>query len=109
MTQLLQEREDWMEFRNLATLTRKAGVPRDDLPKLVVKELVDNGLDNNAVCCFGRLAGGVFVHDTGPGIAGTDEEIANLFSVRRPMLSSKVIRLPNRGALGNGLRVVVGA
>src|SRR5271156_1870819 len=53
--------------------------------------------------------GGFFVEDDGPGISGTPEEIARLFSFRRPLVSSKVKRLPTRGALGNGLRVVAGA
>jgi hypothetical protein len=42
------------------------------------------------------------------GGTGT-EEIAGLFSIRRPLRSSKLIRLPQRGQLGNGLRVVAGA
>ena len=46
---------------------------------------------------------------TVPGLDGTPEDIAALFSIRRPMRSSKLLRLPQRGALGNGLRVVVGA
>jgi len=32
-----------------------------------------------------------------------------LFSINRPLRSSKLVRLPTRGALGNGLRVVCGA
>jgi hypothetical protein len=47
--------------------------------------------------------------DEGPGRDGEPEEIAELFSIRRPMRSSKLLRLPQRGALGNGLRVVAGA
>jgi hypothetical protein len=50
-----------------------------------------------------------FVEDNGPGLDGTPEEIASLFSIQRPMRSSKLLRLPQRGALGNGLRVVAGA
>src|SRR5262249_45960272 len=50
-----------------------------------------------------------YIEDNGPGLDGTPEEIASLFSIRRPMRSSKLARLPQRGALGNGLRVVVGA
>ena len=46
---------------------------------------------------------------TDPGLDGTPEEIAELFSIRRPMRSSKLLRLPQRGALGNGLRVAAGA
>ena len=32
-----------------------------------------------------------------------------MFSVSRPLVSTKLLRLPTRGALGNGLRVVAGA
>ena len=57
----------------------------------------------------GELPGGYFVEDDGPGIDGTPEDIARLFSIARPMVSTKLLRLPTRGALGNGLRVVAGA
>jgi hypothetical protein len=72
---------------------------------------VDNGLDHpsaevQAGCAGTDLA---YVEDNGPGLDGTPEEIASLFSIRRPMRSSKLLRLPQRGALGNGLRVVSGA
>ena len=53
--------------------------------------------------------GGYFVEDDGRGIDGEPEEIARLFSIARPMISTKLLRLPTRGALGNGLRVVAGA
>ena len=108
MTQPLQQREDWTLFRSLGTLGQKAGVPTERLPRLVARELVDNALDAGGACHFGNLDGGFFVDDNGPGLPGTDEEIAALFSVRRPMTTSKLIRLPTRGALGNGLRVVAG-
>jgi hypothetical protein len=76
---------------------------------LVAKELADNALDACGNCRVGDLEdGGFFVEDDGPGIDGTPEEIATLFSINRPLISSKVIRLPTRGALGNGLRVVAG-
>src|SRR3712207_9128722 len=45
----------------------------------------------------------------GDGIPGDDAEIAALFSINRPLTSSKYLRRPTRGALGNGLRVVAGA
>jgi hypothetical protein len=59
----------------------------------------------------GKLPGdsGYYVEDNGPGIDGTPEAIARLFSISRPMISTKLFRLPTRGALGNGLRVVAGA
>ena len=102
-------REDWTLFRTLATLSQKAGVAVPDLPQLVIKELVDNALDAGASCRFGRLPdGGFYVDDDGPGLPGSDEDVAGLFSIGRPLSSSKMIRLPTRGALGNGLRVVAG-
>jgi hypothetical protein len=104
------EREDWTLFRNLETLGQKAGVAKDDVPKLVAKELADNACDAAGSCKLGLLpAGGMYVEDEGDGIPGGAEGIGKLFSINRPLYSSKLIRLPTRGALGNGLRVVCGA
>jgi hypothetical protein len=105
------EREDWSLFRTVEGLQQRAGVSKDDLPRLVLKELADNGLDTGEFVEFGELpkGKGYFVEDRGPGIDGTPEEIARLFSINRPMVSTKLLRLPTRGALGNGLRVVAGA
>jgi hypothetical protein len=104
------EHDDWTLFRNPETLGQKAGVAKGDLPRLVAKELADNGLDVSDACQVGLLPdGGLFVEDAGPGIAGGAAGVAGLFCVRRPLRSSKLIRLPSRGALGNGLRVVCGA
>ena len=98
------EREDWTSFRAVEGLQQKAGVPKALLPRLVLKELADNALDAGAEARVGELpkGGNYFVEDDGPGIDGTPEEIARLFSIRRPMVSSKLLRLPTRGALGNG-------
>jgi hypothetical protein len=104
------ERADWSLFRTIEGLQQRAGVAKSDLPKLVIKELVDNGLDEGSSVTFGQLPNGVFfVQDTGRGIEGAPEDIARLFSIARPMVSTKLLRLPTRGALGNGLRVVAGA
>ena len=102
------QREDWQLFRNIASLGQKAGVPRHLLPALALKELADNALDAGALCTVGSADGFYRIVDNGPGIAGTDEDIARLFSIRRSLTSSKLYRLPTRGALGNGLRVVAG-
>ncbi len=100
--------EDWTRFRQISTLCQMAGVTEDRLQRTVVKELVDNALDAVGSCKLGWMAGGgIFVEDAGPGIP--PEKVAELFSIRRPLTSSKLNRLPTRGALGNGLRVVVGA
>jgi hypothetical protein len=104
------EREDWTLFRSLSTLSQKAGVPAHLLPRLVLKELADNALDAGGAVRVGQLDdGGWYVEDDGPGIPGEPADIARLFSIRRPLVSSKLLRLPTRGALGNGLRVVAGA
>jgi hypothetical protein len=106
----LLNREDWTLFRNISTLGQKAGVTQETISKLVAKELGDNGLDATGACVCGILPSGrVFFQDEGPGLPGTDDEIGSLFSVARPLASSKLLRLPTRGALGNGLRVVAGA
>jgi hypothetical protein len=103
------ERADWTLFRTLEGLEQKAGVPAARLRRLVLKELGDNALD------VGRIKYGViddnnyFVEDNGPGLDGKPEQIAKLYSVSRPLRSSKLFRLPLRGQLGNGLRVVAGA
>jgi len=109
-------REDWTLFRSLSTLCQKAGAPVHHLRRLVAKEVVDNALDaTEGITAEGLrvdvavLSDGLRVTDVGPGLAGDPETIAALFSIRRPLRSSKLIRLPMRGALGNGLRVVAGA
>jgi hypothetical protein len=104
------ERDDWTLFRSLETLGQQAGVPTRKIGAVVAKELADNALDSDSACRVGVLPGnGIFVEDDGEGIEGTDDEIAQLFSIARLLKSSKLLRRPTRGALGNGLRVVAGA
>ena len=104
----MAERHDWALFRSIEGLQQKAGVPADKLRRLVLKELTDNALDAATSCRsgFDKDRDVYFVEDLGRGLDGTPQEIASLFSIRRPMRSSKLLRLPQRGALGNGLRVV---
>jgi hypothetical protein len=104
------ERDDWTLFRSVATLGQKAGVAVVLLDGLVAKELVDNALDAAGDARVGLLPGnGLYVEDDGDGIPGDDPQVADLFSINRPLRSTKLIRRPTRGALGNGLRVVAGA
>ena len=106
----MAERHDWALFRNIDGLQQKAGVPATRLRRLVMKELADNSLDAGSRINIGCIGEDIFfIEDDGPGLDGTPEEIAELFSIRRPMRSTKLLRLPQRGALGNGLRVVAGA
>jgi hypothetical protein len=106
---IMAERPDWALFRTFDGLQQRAGVPARDLRALVLKELGDNGLDTGTKIEYGEIDGDrYFVEDAGPGLAGTPEQIAELYSMARPMRSTKLLRLPQRGALGNGLRVVAG-
>jgi hypothetical protein len=101
------ERQDWELFRTVDGLSHKAGVPRQRLAALVAKELVDNALDESGACKISTIPNGFLVTNKGPGIDPT--QVADLFSIKRPLRSTKLLRLPSRGALGNGLRVVAGA
>lgn len=104
-------REDWTLFRNADSLAQHAGVTKWQIPPLVVKELVDNALDVSETCEFDLLEtnDGFYVENPGDGFMGSDEDIAQLFSISRPLMTNKFLRLPTRGRLGNGLRVVSGA
>jgi hypothetical protein len=108
------ERPDWVLFRSVGTLSQKAGVPKQRLRRLVIKELVDNALDAGAKVDIHQRQGDdgrtvYSIRDDGPGIDGTPSDIATMFSINRPLVSSKLWRMPQCGALGNGLRVVAGA
>jgi hypothetical protein len=83
-------------------------VPACHLRRLALKELVDNALDiAETVTVTKTIEGSYVVQDDGPGIP--PETVGHLFSLNRPLVSSKLLRLPTRGAMGNGLRVVAGA
>jgi hypothetical protein len=97
---------DWNAFRTVEGLQRKAGVPARLLRRLVLKEIADNGFDKGATVTVGTIEGGYFIDDLGTGL--DPDEVAKMFSISRPLVSTKLIRLPTRGALGNGLRVVAG-
>jgi hypothetical protein len=51
--------------------------------------------------------GAWIVRDRGPGLA--PDRVLQLFAVDRHLSTTRLIRKPTRGALGNGLRVVMGA
>jgi hypothetical protein len=111
LSSVLYERADWTLFRSLQTTGQRAGIPVKQQRRLVVKELVDNAPDSRAECALDADVsnGAIRVWIAGPGIPETLEAITDLFSIRRPLRSSKIRRIPQRGALGNGLRVVAGA
>jgi hypothetical protein len=108
-------RPDTVLFGTLDGLVKATGEPANRLRRLMCKELADNGLDaTDAVGRPGDVAiskrglDRYVVTDTGGGMDGSPEDLAALFWIHRPMVSSKFLRGPERGALGNGLRVVVG-
>jgi hypothetical protein len=94
-------------FLRPETLPQKAGCSLDQLGSVVLKEAVDNALDTGTEVELEPFAGGYRIVDRGPGIHPAD--VPRLFAVNRPLVSSKLKRLPLRGMLGNGLRVVMGA
>jgi hypothetical protein len=108
-------RPDTALFATLGGLAIQSGVPGNRLLRLIIKELVDNACDaadaagrpgavtvERMTSCSYRIA------DQGHGIPGTPEEIGALFSLDRPMISSKFWRRPLRGAMGNGIRCIAG-
>ncbi len=104
---LLFERDDWRLFLDPATLPQKAGCQPSNLRRLVLRELVDNALDAGATATLRQEEAAWCISDDGPGLDPAD--VPRLFCVNRPLLSSKRRRMPLRGMLGNGLRVVTGA
>jgi hypothetical protein len=106
---LLYERSDWQLFCDISTLPQKAGCQPGEIVSIALKELVDNALDHcpDGDVTLRRDCDWWVVEDTGPGM--DPERVPALFCVNRPLLSSKLRRLPLRGMLGNGLRAVMGA
>jgi hypothetical protein len=105
---LLFERDDWRLFLDSATLPQKAGCQPAMLRDLVLREIVDNALDMGTnVTLRQDNSNSWTIEDDGPGLDPAD--VPRLFAVNRPLLSSKRKRLPTRGMVGNGLRVVTGA
>src|SRR6516225_6980464 len=90
---ILYERADWKLFLDPQTLPQKAGCEPDQIGRVVIKELVDNGLDSGAseVTLSGDERS-CTVSDNGPGLAYDD--MLRVFAVNRPLISSKLKRLP---------------
>ncbi len=104
---LLFVRDDWQLFLDPATLGQKVGAQPQYLRQVVLRELVDNGLDAGAQVTLNQGEGGWIISDSGPGL--DPAAVPRLFAVNRPLMSSKRRRLPLRGMLGHGLRAVMGA
>lgn len=101
-------RTDASLFLHPDRLSQKAGAPKQHLRRMALKELVDNALDAAPNAVLTAIDDDTFViQDDGPGI--DPAKVAMMFSVTRPMMSTKLIRRPTRGMVGNGNRVVAGA
>ncbi len=101
--------DDYLDYLTPDGLTRISGVREEYHIALAIKELVDNAIDSSGGFCSLRWGeNDIYVSDEGPGIPGTDEEIAYLFSVNRKTYSTKGERYPRRGYMGRGLRFVAG-
>src|SRR6516162_6962210 len=101
-------RHDWSIY--ISNLSQRAGVPLGYIRALVLKELVDNALDEmDRVGRPGRVTVSedaehtYTVTDEGRGFGDTPEELAYRFSIAKAMVSSKQWRKPTRGCVGNGL------
>ena len=108
-------RPDTVLFATLQGLQMQSGVPIHHLRRLALKELADNALDaadaadRPGQVRIERITDQVYaVEDQGNGLPGNQDEIVSLFSLGRVMISRKFWRLPSRGCLGNGLRIIVG-
>jgi Histidine kinase-, DNA gyrase B-, and HSP90-like ATPase len=108
-------RPDTLLFATIEGLQKQAGVSKWLLRRLVLKELADNGLDTaDAAGRHGQVEierpdqNRYRIADQGAGIQDTPDDLARLFALGRPMVSGKFWRLPESGALGNGLRIIVG-
>src|SRR5215469_4415126 len=104
---ILFERSDWQLFCDPRTLPQKAGCEPGQIGRVMLKEIVDNALDDADEVSLDGDDSSCVVTDNGPGI--DPAESPRLFAINRPLVSSKLKRLPTRGMLGNGLRVVMGA
>ena len=100
-------RESWVDFVQVQTLCRRAGCTAGDLALVAAKELIDNGFDASPKGVDVSFADRTLVVcDRGAGLS--EDQATAIFNIRRPSLSSKRWRLARRGALGNGVRVVMG-
>jgi DNA topoisomerase VI subunit B len=107
-------RHDWSIY--ISNLPQRAGVPTCCIRSLILKELVDNALDEmdrvgrpGEVTLTQESKHSYTVTDRGRGFPDSPLELAHRFSIAKGMVSSKQWRKPTRGCVGNGLRVIVGA
>jgi hypothetical protein len=97
------ERPDWSLFRTVEGLQQRAGVQKRLLRCLVVKELVDNGLDNGGDVKIETLPdNGYAIVDDGPGI---DPELRGQTErVHLAVRGSPIVELTNQTTVLHGPR-----
>ena len=100
---LTLKQEDWTRFLDPNGLAEKCGVPQNRFMQMALKELADNACDAGGATINAIDANSCIISDNGSGIS------LDAFDVKRPLVSSKHWRTGQRGALGNGLRAVMGA
>jgi len=98
---MMIEQADWQRFLTSDGLAEKAGCPKSMFKYMVVKELADNAADIGDF--VPRVIEGenkIILSNGGKGLS--TEDIKTIFSIKRPLRSSKHWRRGERGALGNG-------
>jgi hypothetical protein len=111
-------RPDTSQFDTVEGLSAMAGVGPHALRRLIVKEVVDNALDEmdspdeedrgSGLVTVDRNGDTYIVTDEGGGFP-QDDKLCDLFWAYRDMVTTKFLRKPSRGVLGNGLRVLAAA
>jgi hypothetical protein len=92
---IVDDTERWAKappaLRNRPDANVAVRAPRKDQRSSFPK-LADNGLDNGAEVTVQSLPdkSGYVVEDDGTGINGVPEDVARLFSINRPMVSTKL-------------------
>jgi anti-sigma regulatory factor (Ser/Thr protein kinase) len=97
--------DEWRAFVDPAGLQRKAGASWQDMPTLILREVADNAADaaNGAGVWLESVViddcKWWLIEDHGDGIK--PDQVARVFSVNRPLESTKHVRRISRGMLGN--------
>ncbi len=104
-----------IEFARLNSILNHLSVTHDDLPAIVAKELLDNALDEakGKVLIEIKVEGGrTFISVSNPTSPHSHrfniEEIKRAINPELISSTNKWVFLPKRGALGGGLKYVVG-
>ena len=98
--------QDWMRFLTADGLAEKAGCTPDNFAKMVVKEFADNAADIGGFdYAIDETNCTISIWNGGSGIS--EEQVRDLFDIKRPLRSSKHWRKGQRGALGNGIRAAL--